>query len=627
MRRSNLAIGPDTPDLDEALRQAAAGHHAVVVDCCLAVLGQHVDCAPAWKLMGDAMRGLGHKDKARGAYTRAIERCFVYPDAWYALATLLLELGEHADACKAFGVTLNQQPDCHVARIVRAALHFHAGRDDDARTDVALVLQAMPAHVEALVLSARIAMRRLAFDDVLQACRTALLHAPDHPTAHVVLGSLHYRLGHIAEARALLERAVALAPGLGEAHHDLGVTLKALGRFDDARAHFRQSLRIDEAMLGAYLNIADLVDFAQEPELVLQITRQLAIHCPDPRADPPETRDTRMRLHYAAAKVSEDLGDYPRALDHYREGGRLKRTTVHYDDAEHAAYCAAIKAAFCAEFMAGHGLVGDPSRAPVFIVGMPRSGSTLVEQILSCHPGIRSLGEVMALPGAIARCTARDPALPAYPHMAQALRQDHVTAMARAYLAEIAAPDGDATRITDKLLNNFFEIGLISVLFPNARIIHTLRDPVATCLSTFCALFGDKLWYSYDMAELGANYCHYIDLMEHWRAVLPAGMMTSVVYEDLVRDPEAGARHLLNAVDLPWHDGCLNFAGSRRVVQTASAAQVRKPIYTSAIDRWRRYGAGLDPLIDALRPSLGKPGGLRADHLVEGASGANTQLR
>lgn len=601
---------PDTSDLEQAIHHGAAGNHAAAVEACLAALTKDIGCAQGWKLLGDNLRAVGKQDNARGAYHRALERCFSYPDAWFALATLLVEMGEFGEAHKALGETVRQQPDCHVARLLRAALHLNSGQDDAALDELRLVLDVIPAHIEALVLSARIHLRRQTFDAGLIACRTALLHAPDHAGAHVVLGAMHYRLGHTIEALALLERAVLLAPDFAEARHDLGVLLKALGRFDAARTHFREGLRLDPNMFGGFLNIADLVDFAQEPKLVAQIERHLECQCGKNTPDAQETRDTRMRLHFAAAKVREDLGDYPGALDHYREGGRLKRATVHYDDGEHAAHCMAIKTAFSRDFMANHGLVGDPSRAPVFIVGMPRSGSTLVEQILSCHPRVKSLGEVMALPAVLAQCTDRFPELRGYPQFACALQQHHVAAMAKAYLNQVGGTNGPSVRTTDKLLNNFFEIGLIHILFPHAKIIHTRRDPMATCVSAFRALFADKLWYSYDMAELGANYCHYVDLMEHWNTVLPEGVITTIAYEDVVTDIQASARRLLRFVDLPWDDACLDFNTSQRVVQTASIMQVRKPIYRSAIDSWRRYGPGLAPLIEALRPSIGRPGGL-----------------
>jgi hypothetical protein len=236
----------------------------------------------------------------------------------------------------------------------------------------------------------------------------------------------------------------------------------------------------------------------------------------------------------------------------------------------------------------------------VFIVGMPRSGSTLVEQILSSHPDVYGAGEVKHLSRALGQLRDRFPSLPKYPEMAEKVTPAQLDIVAKNYQQALAQGAGNAKRITDKLLTNYFFLGLINLLFPKAHVIHTRRDPVDTCLSGFTKLFKDDMPHSYDLGELGRYYGKYRELMEHWEKVLPAGFMTTVVYEDVVADTEKEAKRLIEFLGLPWNDKCVDFHKSDRPVKTASVAQVRKPIYKTSVARWKKYGPGLQPLVDAI---------------------------
>jgi hypothetical protein len=278
----------------------------------------------------------------------------------------------------------------------------------------------------------------------------------------------------------------------------------------------------------------------------------------------------------------------------------MKRAHLAYDEAESFAFFDAIRAAFPKSRFQDREFAGSDDERPVFIVGMPRSGSTLVEQILASHPEVHGAGETKQLSRALGRLRDRFPKLPAYPQMMGQLTPAQMNMIASDYIAGIHRIAGDAKRVTDKLLTNFFFVGLIHLLFPKARIIHTERDPVDTCLSAFTKLFREDMPHSYDLTELGRYYVKYRELMQHWRDVLPAGVLHSVAYEELVSDPETQARALIGFLGLEWDERCLDFHQSGRPVKTASVAQVRRPIYTEAVGRWRRYGAGLQPLIHAL---------------------------
>lgn len=243
-------------------------------------------------------------------------------------------------------------------------------------------------------------------------------------------------------------------------------------------------------------------------------------------------------------------------------------------------------------------LGGDPSPAPIFILGMMRSGSTLVEQILASHPAIHVAGELPAFSQVVA--AMRDPGSRHYPESVAGLDGAGLRAIGRDYVARIRKLAPDAPHITDKMPSNYFFAGLIHLALPNARIIHTLRDPVDNCLSCFSKLFIEEQNHAYDLAELGRYYRGYEKLMAHWHGVLPPGLILDVRYEELVGDLESQARRIIAHCGLPWDARCLSFHTHSRPVRTASFSQVRQPIYSSALGRARPYDAFLGPLKAAL---------------------------
>lgn len=604
---------PDKPD--RLLRQGQAAFaradHAGAARHFLAVLAIDQTRAEAWKCLGDAIRRLGQPDQARQAYERAL---ILRPDdavTWFALAITLTGQRRIDAAIEAFGNGIRCDPQALEAHTNLALLHVLKGDYDTALAHLANAVRLAPDNPRALALAARVQLRRRRLPEAEALCRRVLAADPDHRGVRLVLGRVLYEAERLAEACTVLTGLVAQAPDNGEAWHELGVARMALGQIDGARDALRTAVRLDPGLHASYPALAGLVDFAQEPALTAQMLAEASRLEADPhRLTGPN--DPLVPMHFATGKALDDRGDHAGAIRRYIAGGALARAQMAFDEAGQIALCAAIKATFTREAIAGHGLVGDSSVAPVFIVGMARSGSTLVEQILACYPAVHAGDEARHLPDAIAAGAAADPLLPPYPAMARALTPTHVDTITRAWRAAAMAAAPPGARVTDKLLTNFFFLGLIAILFPRAKVIQTVRDPVDTCVSAFATLFADDLPHTYDFGELGRYYCRYLDLMAHWRSVLPDGMLTSVRYEDLVVDVEGQARRLVGFVGLPWDAACLDFHVSPRAVRTASLAQVRRPLYTSSIARWHRYGAALDPLIAALAPSVGQPGGLAA---------------
>ena len=278
----------------------------------------------------------------------------------------------------------------------------------------------------------------------------------------------------------------------------------------------------------------------------------------------------------------------------------MKRAQLDYKEEETFGFFDAIREAYPKEAFAKRKFAGIDDERPVFIIGMPRSGSTLVEQILSSHPDVYGAGEVKYLSRALGQLRDRFPSLPKFPQMTQKIAPEQLEIVGKNYLAALTAGAGDAKRITDKLLTNYFFVGFIHLLYPNARFIHTARDPIDTCLSGFTKLFKDDMPHSYDLGELGRYYGKYRELMAHWEKVLPKGTIKTVNYEDVVANTEKEAKELIKFLGLEWNDKCLEFHKSDRPVKTASVAQVRKPIYKTAVKRWKKYGDGLKPLAEAI---------------------------
>jgi hypothetical protein len=322
--------------------------------------------------------------------------------------------------------------------------------------------------------------------------------------------------------------------------------------------------------------------------------------------------DDRINLHFALGKAHADLEEHERSFAHLLQANALQRKKLKYDEAFTLGEIEHIGSVFDDELMRAKKRWGNPSYTPVFIIGMPRSGTSLIEQILASHPKVFGAGEVDAFGDAVAELCRTDGGQ-LFPALVRSLDRDRLRRLGANYLAAVRdiVPAGLApARVTDKMPGNFAFAGLIHLALPNARIIHARRDPIDTCLSCFSIGFtGGSIHYSYDLGELGRYYRAYAALMAHWRKILPAGVMLDVQYEDVVDDLEGQARRIVAHCGLPWDERCLAFHATDRAVRTASAAQVRRPIYRSSVGRWRPRPELLQPLLDGLGIDRGQTGG------------------
>jgi hypothetical protein len=316
----------------------------------------------------------------------------------------------------------------------------------------------------------------------------------------------------------------------------------------------------------------------------------------------PITDTDRLQLDYALAKAYADLKDYNRSFERLLSGSKLKRAQIQYEEPAALALFDRIEAVFTPELIRCKAKLGggEPSATSIFVLGMPRSGTTLVEEILASHPQVRGTGELNVFNDVVNEVHDPDDQTIPYPEFIPALDGTAIGKIGARYLAEIRKLAPRAPHITDKMPSNYYFVGLIHLALSNAKIIHTVRDPVDTCISCFLKLFTAEQNHTYDLGELGRYYGRYQQLMVHWRRVLPRGRILDVRYEDVVVDLEGEARRILAHCALPWEERCLAFHQTDRAIRTASASQIRQPIYNSAVGRWRVYEEFLTPLLKEL---------------------------
>ncbi len=424
----------------------------------------------------------------------------------------------------------------------------------------------------------------------LAATRAAFAQAvalePRHNLAWNNLGSVLNRLGDEDAALAAYHKAARIEPRHAEAQNNIAAILIERGELDEARERLRLAIDASPDFLEAHQNLSTLTRYsADDPHyryLEAQLVQRNAL-----------SPNQRLQMLFAVGKAREDVGLPVLALIAYHEANRLKRGTLAYDEAGAERAGEALSRCFAPGDFADTRPEDDPT--PVFIVGMPRSGTTLIEQVLCSHPRVHGAGELRDFHQVLSAHPKTGDMADAG-HWLPALSDDDYREIGQAYLQRLRRHDQGALRITDKMPGNFNYLGFICRALPGARIVHSMRDPMDSCLSNYTKLFRDTMEFAYDLGELGRYYNRYIRLMRHWEQVLPPGRVLHLRYEDMVADLPQQARRLIDHIGLDWDDNCLRFYENRRKVRTASVAQVRKPIYSSSKGRWQAYGDGLAPL-------------------------------
>ena len=519
--------------------------------------------------------------------------------AFCRLGNVMQTLGQFREAVAAYDKSIALEPGYLAALNNRgvALLALHQPLEAIASYDSALALD--PDFTEAIY-NRGDALRELRrFAEALRDYERAIALRPTNAEAFNNRGNTLQELGRPLDALASYDQALALRPAYIEALENKAILLGEFGVLDAARQALQSVIAIAPGRARAHYHLARLKRMTRsDPQLkILEgLARNLAAL---------STKDA-IDVGFALAKAYDDIGEYERAFAAYVKANALKRVGVAYDEAQALAHLAAIAKTFSPSAIRAHRGMGDDSPAPIFIFGMPRSGSTLIEQILARHPEVTPRGEVDDFEQAIS-CARNDSGCKLrFPQEFAGVSGDELQGIARRYLRLIGAEDEPGKRFTDKNPSNFLFAGLIHLALPNARLIHTRRDPSDTCWSCFTQRFADNgsLPSAYDLGEIGRYYRAYQKLMEHWLSVPPEDAILTVDYESVVVDLEGQTRRILNFCGLEWNDRCLAFHEARRQVRTASSGQVNEPLHRGSIGRWRRYERFLAPLTRELtRPA------------------------
>ncbi|HEY0629335.1 MAG TPA: sulfotransferase [Sphingomicrobium sp.] len=404
------------------------------------------------------------------------------------------------------------------------------------------------------------------------------------------------RIGGHEEALTLYKQLLEARPNEPKLWMSYGHILKTVGEQAESVAAYRQALAIQPTLGEVWWSLANLktVRFHEGDVAAMESALQ----------SPDLGKEDRFHLHFALGKAFEDKGQAETSFHHYAEGNRLRRSLLDYDPADNHRHVERSVALFTPEFFAARKEQGCAARDPIFILGMPRAGSTLVEQILSSHPAIEGTAELPDIPAIARRLDGRKARgdISHYPECLAELGSDELRALGEEYLERAQVQRfTDRPYFIDKLPNNWAHVGMIRLILPNAKIIDARRHPLACCFSNFKQHYARGQRFSYDLSEVGAYYRDYVTLMRHFDTALP-GSVHRVIHEDLVDDPETEVRRLLDFLGLPFDPACLEFHRNPRAVRTASSEQVRRPISRDGLEQWKAFEPWLDPLKQALGP-------------------------
>jgi tetratricopeptide (TPR) repeat protein len=508
------------------------------------------------------------------------------------LGVVLEAMGRLEDAISCFRRSLELAPgQAEVNNNLGAALHAQ-GEFEDAEQ---YLLAA--ARIDASIANVPYNLSRLYLDQgkleaAVDAARKAIAINPRYPDYYVALGAAQRAMGDMEDSLRSLRAAVAVDAAHAMALNDLGVCLLVLGRFDEAESSFRRALDAEPRLAIAHENLARARRFSDADRKQIEYVEVLA-------SAPNQTEAGQSHLHFALAKMLDDIGEYARAFEHVRTANALVHKGMRFDAAAGRSFVERSRAVFDAAFVEEMSALGTPSDVPIFIVGMLRSGTTLVEQILASHPLIHAGGELEYLGSLARQLPERLGNGQPYPDCLKLLDAETVNAVSTVYMEQISKQLGEATRFTDKNPLNFEHLGLIMLMFPNARVIHCRRDPMDLCLSIYFQHFSERHDFAYDFAAIAEYHQQYEQLMAHWHSVFP-GRIHDVHYETLVAELETVSRAMFEYLGLDWDEKCLEFHRTARPVGTASHWQVRQPIYSRSVARWRHYELHLEELRAAL---------------------------
>jgi Flp pilus assembly protein TadD len=596
---------------------------------CRRALEQHPRDANLHSLLGAALMKQGRAALAEPSLRRAAELMPAAAGMHEGLAQALTLQGKLEPALASYETARRLEPGRASVLHNMGEIYTRQGRHDLASSTYRELVSRHPNDVEALERLSGAAFRLRLFPEAEAIMLRALALQPDNYHGWMDLGLVQQQQNRFERAEQSFREASRLDPSRADPHSALGTVLTSAGRHAEARREFEEALVLDPRHAEALAGLGHLFKTLGERDRAVDSYRACIRHHPDDgeaywslaglktfRFDETEIAAMReqlaggrlqpvQRTHmtFALATALDAQSRTDEAFELFVRANTAMRSRVPYDaDATRIAHDR-LAEVFSREFVTARRDCGVADDGPIFIVGLPRSGSTLLEQVLASHSAVQGTYELPEL-HRIARLSGGSRrGAPDYPLNIPALGADELRALGADYLAATRGVRNGAPHFTDKMPSNFRHVGLISIVLPDARILNAQRHPLDTCLSCYKQLFAHGQHWSYDLRELGLYYLEYERLMAHWRTVLP-GRVLDVPYESVVNDFEATVRRVLDHCGLPWEEACLRFHENRRPVRTASSEQVRQPLYSTGIGRWRAYEDQLAPLIGVLEPLL-----------------------
>jgi len=585
------------PRQPEALRllgllDAREGHRTTALQHLQDAARSDPQLPQVWRQLADQLTASGQLDAAAQAYLQHVRHSQRDPVLMRAAAALAGQRLPEAE--QALREQLRRAPTDIAAMRMLAELAERLGRHEDAEALLQRCLALAPDFDAARHNYALVLHRGNRGPEALQEIDRLLAREPNHPGYLNLKAAILCRVGDYPPALAIYDRVLQAHPNQAQVWMSFGHALKTSGEQGRSIDAYRRSLALQPAFGEAWWSLANLKTVRFDVSDIAQM--QVALQRPDLPVE------HRFHLHFALGKAMEDAGDYAASFTHYAEGNALRRTQLLYNADDTSARTQRIKQTYSADFLAARAGQGCAVSDPIFVVGLPRSGSTLVEQILSSHSqveGTMELPEIISLTRLLRR-QGDSAQQTVYHDVLATLGSEALRELGEQYLQRTQVQRKTAAPyFIDKMPNNFVHIGLIHLILPNARIIDVRRHPMACCFSGFKQHFARGQNFSYSLDDIGRYYRDYVEVMAHFDAVLP-GRIHRVIYEDLVDNTESEVRRLLAHCGLPFEESCLRFFENSRPVRTASSEQVRQPIYREGVDHWRHYEPWLEPLKTAL---------------------------
>ncbi len=535
----------------------------------------------------------GELDQAKNICQQILQKKPDHADSLHLLGVLTSQRGQFEQAVELISQAIELNPGVPDYYNNLGRLLYDQGRLEETMIALEKALQLKPDFYDAQKFLGIVFKDLWLLEDARAAFEKALNIRSDDAEIYDCLGLTLHLLREFDEAKYNIEKAIQIRPDYAPAYNNLAVVLQALGNFEEAKTAYDKALQLSPNNPNSIAGLAYLkkftpadLEFIDRAESVLETLGE---------------SDSNIRLlYFALGKMLDDCGEFDRAFSHYEKANTLNREEYKLDPETEVQKVSVMIETFTPDLFEQCRGFGDPSRLPVFIVGMPRSGTSLVEQIIASHPQVYGAGELTQIGNISKTLHEYLNSDEQYPECMWQLDKNTTQSLVGDYLALLRDYSNDTARVTDKMPANFVHLGLISILFPQSYIIHCRRDPLDVCLSMYFNNMAGPQGYAFRLSDVGYWYRQYERLMDHWKKYLPIPIL-DVHYEELVNDQKNISRDLTEYLELDWDEHCVSFHETKRTVLTASNWQVKQPIYNSSLQRWKNYEKFLGPLKKVLK--------------------------